>query len=211
MAIRCSSGRTMAPWVATMWGCLKRRRTRSSLLRSWSCTEASSSLPRGVLTATYIPQKMPFVTSPKLPKPRLAPASITTSSGLILHRSASPTSATSASWDWTSTPSRRSAPKTVPECAVVGTEPSTVATDSATDGTSRARPSRLASRACSRANSASHRRHFSLAMLRKALRSPTSASRLLAEAPMTRAARQTPFTYGVMPYSSLPPTAIANT
>mmetsp|Transcript_57512 Transcript_57512/g.171163 ORF Transcript_57512/g.171163 Transcript_57512/m.171163 type:complete len:213 (-) Transcript_57512:674-1312(-) len=189
-AIRRSSGTMIAPWVVTMFGCLKRRSTRISLHRSGSRTAASSNSPRGVFTATYIPQKMPLATSPKLPEPRLLLGKIWTSPSKIFHRSDLLISAIWDSWDLTSTPSKKSESKTAPELAVSGTDPDV---DWVSCCASRKHPPPCSSLTRSRRNSASHRRLFSCKMSQKACRSSLSAKCLLMEAAITRPTRQTPF------------------
>mmetsp|Transcript_25936 Transcript_25936/g.82378 ORF Transcript_25936/g.82378 Transcript_25936/m.82378 type:complete len:213 (+) Transcript_25936:1299-1937(+) len=189
-AIRRSSGTMIAPWVVTMFGCLRRRRTRISLHRSGSRTAASSNSPRGVFTATYIPQKMPLDTSPKLPEPRLLLGRIWTSPSSIFHRSVLLIAAIWDSWDLTSTPSKKSESKTAPELAVSAADPDV---DWVSCCASRGRPLPCSSLTCSRWNSASHRRLFSCTMSQKPCRSSLSAKRLLMEAATTRPPNKTPF------------------
>mmetsp|Transcript_40988 Transcript_40988/g.118444 ORF Transcript_40988/g.118444 Transcript_40988/m.118444 type:complete len:225 (-) Transcript_40988:22-696(-) len=100
-----SAGSTIAPWTVTMLGCRNRLRTRISLHRSaMPPLEESSNFMKGSFTATLMPQKKPFTTTPKPPRPRTHSRTSSTSALPKRQCSWSPIFATSASCVRTSTP-----------------------------------------------------------------------------------------------------------
>mmetsp|Transcript_23246 Transcript_23246/g.69581 ORF Transcript_23246/g.69581 Transcript_23246/m.69581 type:complete len:222 (+) Transcript_23246:564-1229(+) len=120
-AIRRRCGTMTAPYTATMCGCLKCLKTRSSFARSRSPASAPPQAPRGVFTATNVPHSRPFVTSPKPPEPRRSSGRTRSSSGSTAQCSALPKPAMSSSCSTASCVSR-SASKIRPVCVVVGAE-----------------------------------------------------------------------------------------
>mmetsp|Transcript_69440 Transcript_69440/g.216801 ORF Transcript_69440/g.216801 Transcript_69440/m.216801 type:complete len:217 (-) Transcript_69440:209-859(-) len=120
-ANRRHCGTMTAPCTATMCGCLRCLKARSSFARSGSRASAPLPGPRGVFTATSVPHSTPFVTSPKPPEPRRSSGRTRSSSGSTAQCSALPKPAMSFSCSTASCVSR-SASKIRPVCVVVGAE-----------------------------------------------------------------------------------------
>mmetsp|Transcript_64703 Transcript_64703/g.189318 ORF Transcript_64703/g.189318 Transcript_64703/m.189318 type:complete len:206 (-) Transcript_64703:651-1268(-) len=189
-AICFCRGRTSAPCVATMLGCLRCLRTRSSLHRSGTLRRLAPARPRfGRFTATSMPQKRALTTTPKPPLPTALSGRIVISLSSISQCSARPISATRASCP-ASASFWNSGSKTAPLSAVAGT-------DSASDdgrGSEAASCRLLEERldpACSSSYSATQVRCFCSMMSRKAMRSSNSADHLPTEAAITRHVRKT--------------------
>mmetsp|Transcript_69990 Transcript_69990/g.204813 ORF Transcript_69990/g.204813 Transcript_69990/m.204813 type:complete len:246 (-) Transcript_69990:521-1258(-) len=204
----------MAPCECMIFGCRRCRITRSSLQSSGSiCRLALLIRLSGHFTATSMPQKTPFVTTPNPPNPRRLSGKILTSFSSMRQCSVSPSSATRASEAPTSTlcgcnGSACSASKTKPLAVLVTcdsgsdlglySEPTSIRSDGS-----------LSSLTFASMNSALHLMLFSSMSLAKPMRSRSSIARLLRDDEAIKHVRRTEL-ITVCPLGSSLPMTITN-